>query len=183
MIEADTKLNLASQWKQRLAEQAAAREPEITTETELAGFRFIGRRVPLQSWIRAGKLPQGILRQIFSDEKKDIEISPAELSADELIQSIEFQRDCVCTAVVEPKIVAHDGPLAEDEIRYADLCVQSPELVEAVLSWALAGSPNIPVKTEEGEVSVDALARFQQERTERASVGVGVDGEQVSSAA
>lgn len=177
----EEKINLTARWKQQLVEQAATREPELTAEVELVGFRFIGRRIPLQSWIRAGKLPQAILRQIFSNEG-DIEIIPTELSADEVIQSIEFQRECVCTAVVEPKIVAHDQPLADDEIGYADLCLQMPELVEAIISWAIAGSPGVPVKTKEGEVSVDTLARFQQKRPGGTSAGAGNDGEQVSSA-
>jgi hypothetical protein len=185
MIETETKPNLATQWKEQLAVCAARnaeeRKAEPTAAITLAGFTFVGRRLPLQKWIRSGRLPQGILAQILDDQTSADGITP-ELPPDEVIAAVRFQRDAVCYCVVEPKIVTHGQP-GDDEISYQALCEASPELIDELIGWALAGAPGVPVATTEGEVSVDALKNFQQKRPGGVPVRVGADGEQVSSEA
>jgi hypothetical protein len=186
MTDIEVKPDLTAQWKERLARCAALKEQEFqaepTAEIELEGFKFIGRRLPLKEWIRAGRLPAGLLRQMLAGQEPETGAEAAELSPDEIVGSIHFQRDAVMFAVAEPRIVAHEHP-AEDEISYADLCTNSPELVNAILQWIFAGCPGVPVAMKEGSVSVDALHQFRQQQSRGTSVRASVDESEVRDAA
>lgn len=182
MNETETN-TLAGQWKERLAAcavlKAEEQAAEPTAEIELKGFKFIGRRLSLREWIRAGRLPAGILRQILVNRPNEAEADTTSLSADEMVASIAFQRDAIVYAVVEPRIITHSGSIAEDEIRYAEMCQVSPELVDAILQWIFAGCPGVPVPTKEGGVSVETLTRFQQKQPGGTPLRVSTDESEI----
>ncbi len=167
-----TAIDYAAQWREQLAARKAIadaeRAAEPTAKVNLNGFEFIGRRINLQSWIRSGRLPQALLKQMLDaqpDKQSDVRME--ELATEDTIAAINFQRAAVCESVVEPRIVAEQRPLRDGELSYMALCEQCPELIDQILQWVFAGSPGVPVRTAEGETSVETLNNFRDERPKR----------------
>ena len=153
-------MNRAQDWKRRFKKPQQA---DVTAEIELNGFKFIGRRPPLEIWIRSGRMPQSLFEAILKLEKREIdEITPETVNSGDTVALLNFQRDLVLYAVKEPRIVLADAK--DDEILYQELVENEPELVEAIISWVIKGCEGIPVKTKEGEVSVESLSGFRQKR-------------------
>ena len=155
--------NYAEQWAALLQNVPVKEEEEPTAEIELCGFRFLAKRPPLSVWIRSGRLPQSLLVQLLNLEKDpDAEISSSTIPVEDLPQTVDFQREAVLHAIVSPRIVT--GRPGDGEFSYMALCEQRPDLINAIVGWVLLGSPGVPVKTTEGELSVDALSRFRQDQ-------------------
>lgn len=157
----------AKQWEALLS---ATQEPEEepTAEIELLGFKFVGRRIPLQLWVRSGRLPQALLKQMLEARNgEDSSVNADRMTPQEIVASINFQRDAVCGSLVEPRIVDHGEELKEGELRYSYICEGRPDLVDAIVQWVLAGSPGVPLRVKEGEMSVNALSTFPDKRPAR----------------
>lgn len=155
--------NYADQWAELLANVPAKEEAEPTAEIELCGFKFLGRRIPLQAWIRSGRLPQALLMQLLEvSEGQATEAGAGTLRNEDLPAAIQFQRDAVMQSVVEPRIV--QGKPKKGEISYMQLCEARPDLIDAIINWVIAGSPGVPVPTKKGATSVESLSRFRQKR-------------------
>lgn len=155
----------AKQWNDLLA---ATQEPEEepTGEIELLGFKFIGRRIPLALWIRSGRLPEALVRQLLEAKEgaPAVPIDAERLSPGQFSRMVNFQKDAVCESVVEPRIVDHLDALQPGELRYQTLCEKRPDLVDAIVQWVYQNCPGVPVRTKEGDVSVSALSNFPDER-------------------
>jgi hypothetical protein len=168
-------MSKAKDWKSKFKK---SHEAEATAEIELNGFKFIGRRPPLDVWIRSGRMPQSLFEAMLKLQKGEIqEVSAESLGSTDTMALLRFQRDLLLYAVFEPKIVLENA--GEDEVLYQDLVENEPELAEAIIAWVMKGCEGIPVKTEKGEVSVEALNGFRQKRPGGIPIGVGVNSSDV----
>ncbi|UOF76942.1 hypothetical protein [Bacteriophage sp.] len=162
-------------FKAKAAERRAA-ELNPVAEVTLDGLTFRGRRVPLHIWLRAGRVPQFFAGLLNRDEAADVDADElaSQLSPSEVLAFAQFQADVVCHAIAEPRVVTGDAIPAEDEIHLSDL---PDSFVNAVVNWALGMSPDVPIATETGEVSVNALSNFPDDAERAESSGsAGSDG-------
>lgn len=152
----------AALWQQ-VAKKKVAASP--TTEVEIDGFKFEGRRVQIQGWVKSGRLPQSLVTELIRAEQDgDIQGAASNVSPEQAQQLLKFQRDIVCAVVVKPKIVTHDDALAEGEVRYADISEAVPDLMDKIFAWAAGNSPSVPVATEGGEVTLAEVRNFPDDR-------------------
>ncbi len=165
MEKDSTTEDLAAVW-QRLAGDARARQAEEeaqapTARIALLGFPFVGRRLPLERWIASGRVPQALTAQMIRIHRgEQADVQEDDLATDEIIAAQAFVRDAITFCVVEPRIVTHTRPLAKGEVRYAEVFDPRPQLIDALMQWIYANCPGVPVATEGGETSVEALSRF-----------------------
>lgn len=161
-------MNRAESYRKRRA-QASEPTAELTLPS---GEVFTVRRPPLQVWVAAGKIPQSFLRKMGGDAGA---ISAAQLSDAETLAAIEFVRDAIVYACVSPKLVI--GGTGEDELDPSEL---DPADFEFLTGWIMQGCPGVPVRTKEGETSIEALDRFRQKRPGGGTVGAGDNSDEVS---
>lgn len=167
-----TAIDYAARWREQLAARKALAEAkraaEPTAKINLAGFEFVGRRINLQSWVRSGRLPQGLLKQMLDAQpERDGEADEVRLTGDDMVAAVRFQRDAVCESVVDPRIVSEDRSLRDGELSYRELCEQCPELIDEIMRWVMRGSLGVPVPTTEGATSVEALETFREKQPRR----------------
>lgn len=158
-------------WQEQ-AEKAQKQEEAETAEINLDGFEFIGRRLPLQEWVRAGRVPQGLTAQFIRIQRgEQTDIKESDLTSDEVIEAMKFQPDAICYCVVKPKIVRHSLPLQAGEVRYSEVFSKTPELIDKIMTWVFQGCPGVPVKTKNGVTTVEAVENFREGITGEASAG------------
>ncbi len=130
-----------------------------------SGAVFKVKRPPSQQWILAGRLPSSLAEKLTGIQDSsggvDLERAQKTLSPGETIKMLEFGRDLLLYAVVEPKISI--DPQGEEEIAPEDIL---PEDFNFLYQWAMSGG-------EEAKV----LENFREEG-QRAPVA-GDDGEQL----
>lgn len=143
----------AAMWRQKIEE---------TIEREFEGVRGLFRRVNVHEWLRRGKLPQFFADSLVEARGEAARINESELTAEDLIAYHNFKRDFVCAATVAPKIVIEDRELQEGEVSYDDLSEHCPTVLDAIFRWTLAGSPDIPVKMNGGETSIEEIDSFRE---------------------
>lgn len=175
LLQVNMTTNYAQQFKQQIA--AAPTDPSGLVEGAFAGFKGVFRRLPMQGWIRSGRLPYFFVEEAkealaAAQGKSEEEAKEAlsQLAAEKPLtkelyeERVRVSKDIVKTVCVDPKIVDHDGELAENEVRYSDLALYKPESVEMIVTWALMGSPNVPVGAVPGMevMSVAELASFRE---------------------
>lgn len=161
----------AALWREKMAQE------EPTVEREFGGFRGMFRRLPIAGWFKAGKVPQFLVHALMKaradgsfEHLQDESLSPEELS-----QSVEFQRKVVCQVCVNPKVVAEDRPLEEHEISYTELAEHCPDVVDLIVGWVLAGSPDIPVRmNDDSEVTVAEVESFRSGGKDQTAIGSGL---------
>lgn len=147
-------MNRAEEYRKR-----KERTPDLTAEITLpSGAVFKCRRPPLEVWIAAGRVPQSFLLKMQKAEKGDG--GAVVLTDEETVSTINFVRQALTYAVVEPRLVV--DATGNDDLDPADLDIED---FHFLTSWILSGCPGVPVKTKEGETSIDNLARFRQKRT------------------
>jgi hypothetical protein len=168
----------AAGWRERAARLEAERpqQEEPTGVITLDGFEFVGRRLPLERWIKAGRVPQSLTAQmirVYRGEQPDLDES--QIPTDDLIASHRFVREVVTYVVVEPRLVTEERALAAGEVRYSEVFDKAPHLVDLIMQWVYAGSPGVPVRTEGGETSIEALSHFPDDAEGGSGAQSGAD--------
>lgn len=156
----------ASVWAAKASEQP---KPERTGLLTLPSGAVVEVcRPDISVWLASGALPQ-----IFVDKLLRIEpySTDAEArAADERLQDeiandpqktrqlLIFQRETVKASLVRPRIVF--GATGDDEIEPSAI---PPRDFRFIYDHALAGSPAVPIRTEESETTVEAVETFPVE--------------------
>jgi len=144
---------------------------EVTAEVTLpSGAVFTLRRPSLDLWIASGRMPQTFLRAMLETQQATPGAQVV-FSAEETMVGIHFVRDLVCFACVSPRVAIN--PASEDVLDLAELDAADYQFLA---SWVQAGSPDVPVTTENGEVPQEGVARFRQKQPGRAASS-GDDGQ------
>lgn len=144
---------------------------EVTADVTLpSGAVFTLRRPSLDLWIASGRMPQTFLRAMLETQQATPGAQVV-FSAEETMDGIHFVRDLVCFACVSPRVATN--PTSEDVLDLAELDAADYQFLA---SWVQAGSPDVPVQTESGEVPQEGVARFRQKQPGRAA-SAGDDGQ------
>ena len=144
---------------------------EVTADVTLpSGAVFTLRRPSLDLWIASGRMPQTFLRAMLETQQATPGAQVV-FSAEETMDGIHFVRDLVCFACVSPRVAIN--PASDDVLDLAELDAADYQFLA---SWVQAGSPDVPVQTESGEVPQEGIARFRQKQPGRA-VSPGDDGQ------
>ena len=149
----------ASEYRKKKAEKQESRPAPKMELTLPSGAVFVVQRPPIEVWIAAGKVPQSLLKMAMGDGSSSSPIVEA-LSGDEVLASVEFTRDAILHAVVEPRLVV-EATINSDEL---DPCEIDPDDFLFLQQWIMSGCPGLPIQTKGGEVSGEALPRFSQKR-------------------
>ncbi|PYS48274.1 MAG: hypothetical protein DMF68_13595 [Acidobacteria bacterium] len=159
--------DLAKKWKEKAAQKRAEREAQTqVVPVYFEGFEGRAHRLHLIDWAQAGKLPQYLSTAMFAAAQgKSTEKKKSDLTPEELESYLRFQAIAFCSMMDEPRFSTEEMRkgrlLADDELDYAEFFLSFPEVVKAALQWQLDGCPDIPVRTENGEMSVGALHSFR----------------------
>lgn len=94
-----------------------------------------------------------------------------QLPDDELDKLMAFARILLCDVVRQPLLVLspQEGQLGPDDVPLTDFW--------HIFTWAMNGGPDMPVKTKEGETTVDAVRTFPV--GQEPSLDAGNDGESI----
>lgn len=94
------------------------------------------RKPPIEQFIMAGKLPTALVARMAKAAKKDAEATDVmrDLSADEMVASLEFGRDLLLYCAVEPAIALN--PKGENEIAPEDIL---PDDFLFLINWLITG--------------------------------------------
>lgn len=142
-----------------------------------SGVTIEACRPPLDEWIASGRLPDSLVRTYLAAHPgPETEHAPAVEEVDQAtaLESITAMRRLVCATVVNPRVA--ENPETEDVMALADMPTKD---FFFIYQWALGGSPSLPVKTEEGEVSAEALANFRDKAGGRSTADAGVHSARV----
>ena len=147
---------------------------ELTGKITLpSGAEFVMRRPPLDLWMAAGRIPQTFLRAMLEAQQGGSNAN-VQFSTEETMDGLAFLTEAVIYSCVEPRVaLTSDDP---DVLRLDEL---DPEDFRFLTGWVQAGSPGVPVKTQNGEVQPEKLARFRQKRPGGGSAGIGNDSAEV----
>jgi len=91
-----------------------------------------------------------------------------QLSEEDFERLMVFARDVVTAALVMPRLVARPSPGIETEIGPDDIPFTD---FWFIFNWAMSGATGIPVKTKEGETTVEAVHTFPESAGSGASTG------------
>lgn len=131
-------------------------------------FEFIGRRVDIMSMLYSGVLPESLARTLLEKRRaaglsddSAVEIAE-EMSAEEQLAILDFQRKIACEVCVAPKLVFRDTVSAE-EIDLRDW-EHAGKLIVALFNYAMKLSPDVPVATTDGGAEpLKAVESFRPE--------------------
>lgn len=160
----------ADKYRKHRAEKA---KQEPTAEVKLpSGEVFTLRRPPLHIWVSTGKIPQHFIRQA----RKLIDAPEgAQPTDDEALNALKFMGDIVRYACVSPRIKEDPGP-DEDAIDPSEFIEGD---FEFIFQWATNQAPDVPVLTEGGQTSVEALESFRDEGRGGGTAGHRPNGAEV----
>jgi hypothetical protein len=160
-------MSRAKEYRSRKRERLSKLTVEATGET------FIVRRVAIDAWIMAGRIPETLAREVLSawQQVRDAGSSTENMSVDQLMSGLHVVRDLVLAACVSPKIVAGDveADADKDEIHFAELEVEERT---ALINFCMNGSGGTPIEASNGNLTVEAVSTFPEggERSEPVSV-------------
>jgi hypothetical protein len=150
----------ATEWR---AKADAQREAQAVPLELPSGATVMVSRPPIALWVAHGRIPQTLtedLHRVFVETEGDpdeVEEAFEEIGEKRSGAILVFMRDAVKAACVKPRIV--ETPASEEEISPADIPLED---FSAIFAWVIQGSPSVPVKTADGEVSVQSLRNFRQ---------------------
>jgi hypothetical protein len=142
--------SITDTFKNKLREARVAQEAEAV-EMEFAGFPVKVIPLPLNVWMRSGRMPEALTYKYLAAARTGDDSAAPQLSA---------ERSAVCRFMVEPRIIPEGVP-GEGELLYADIVETAPVFVSAVFDWISLGCPLPKGKGEEGEaLGAEDLAKF-----------------------
>jgi hypothetical protein len=185
-----------TQWREKARETREATAKPLPLPS---GAVVLAARPPIEVWISSGKYPQTLTEdvdRVFNQTKGDpeeIDAAFKEIGEERSGTLLVFMRDAVAAAVVRPKIVStvqgvekHYGaridgvPTGETDASGLPVVrtLQADEMAASeipledfsfIFGWVLQGSPDIPVETLRGEVSVESLRNFRKKPRKQSS--------------
>ncbi len=169
-------IDYAAQWQKKIEDKSVS--TERTVEMQFGPLKGVFRRISLAGWAKAGQLPFFIL-EALQKAGKDPTLTAEQIQGDFIAETdfrkgVEFQRKVVIAVCVKPEVVDTDGELAPGQVRYADLAKEYPEVIDLIVAWALAGSPEIPVSMFNGqEVGLSEVETFRNRKQRRTNSAIG----------
>ena len=131
-----------------------------TTFTCDSGNEVVLRRPGPSLSLKAGKFMR-VLSKVGADKKTTADEQVAamqNLSDAELEEMTDFARIVLCDIIVSPvvSLTPREGQYHPDDLPIKDFW--------EIYMWFCKGSPTIPVKTKEGETTVEAVSNFPEGR-------------------
>jgi hypothetical protein len=164
-------MSRAKEYRSRKRERLSKLTVEATGET------FIVRRVAIDAWIMAGRIPETLAREVLSSWKQmqDADRAAENMSVDQMMSGFQLVRDLVLAACVSPKLVIGDAEADpdKDEIHFAEL---EPEERAALISFCMNGAGGTPIENTNGNLTAEAVTTFPEGRERSAPVPVGQNG-------
>jgi hypothetical protein len=164
-------MSRAKEYRSRKRDRLSKLTVEATGET------FIVRRVAIDAWIMAGRIPETLAREVLSawQHVRDAENATDNMSVDQMMSGLHVVRDLVIYACVSPKLVLGDAEADpdKDEIHFAEL---EPEERTALISFCMNGAGGTPIENTNGNLTVEAVSTFPEGGERRAPVPVGQNG-------
>lgn len=178
------KVSRAAQWRAHAEEKQRKPDESETAEVDFGdGFICVVRRLPLHGWLRSGRVPDYLAREVFVEGASSVtpQTLDSETAQREYDELTAFERFAVPYVTVSPHVVLEseitpERPLGDDEVTYEEIAIKTPRVLQRIIGWILADSPEIPVRTTDGEaVTVSDLASFRESQQvgESSSSGSG----------
>ena len=164
-------MSRAKEYRSRKRERLSKLTVEATGET------FIVRRVAIDAWIMAGRIPETLAREVLSawQQVRDADRAVETMSVDQMMSGFQFVRDLVMAACVSPKLVIGDAEAdpEKDEIHFAEL---EAEERTALINFCMNGAGGTPIENTNGNLTVEAVSTFPESGERREPVPVGQNG-------
>jgi hypothetical protein len=164
-------MSRAKEYRSRKRDRLSKLTVEATGET------FIVRRVAVDAWIMAGRIPETLAREVLSawQQVREADAAIGNMSVDQMLSGLNVVRDLVVYACVSPKLVTGDveADPDKDEIHFAEL---DPEERTALISFCMTGNGATPLEATNGNLTVEAVASFPESRERSEPVSIGQDG-------
>jgi hypothetical protein len=163
-------MSRAKEYRSRKRERLSKLTVEATGET------FIVRRVAIDAWIMAGKMPETLAREVLSAwHQMGAGDAVENMSVDQLMSGFHVVRDLVVSACVSPKLVIGDieADPDKDEIHFAELEVEERTVL---INFCMTGAGATPIEASNGNLTVEAVSTFPEGGERRAPVPVGENG-------
>lgn len=130
-------------------------------------------RPPIAAWVAAGQVPESMFSAATSALRSGSAATPEDVDMKEIMG---FIFKVARSAIKWPRVLSEgEHPPEEDDeallemtseearsAAWLDLSVLPPDDLMTLLTWCMNGAPNVPVQTEDGEVSVGALRQFHE---------------------
>lgn len=146
---------------------------------EFEGFPCRVRPLGLLFFVRAGRMPEHLTRQVIANSSTGGQGSAPASSTEELVAGEVFMRKAFCAVMAEPQVVESD-PVPEGAYLFADLEEKAPKFVAAVMNWIKQDCP-LPPEEKGGEGSdmlrVGDLETFPEGAGRESGVDAGDKGE------
>lgn len=146
----------------------------LTADVALpSGAVFTLRRPPLDQWLLWGRVPDFLLSVAPAMETLKEQQPNAAQEDLEFQHNVNMAKALILYAVVDPSLKI-GAKADEDALDPAE--IDSEDMTFLFDYVCRQGCPDVPVKTKEGQVSVDALTTFRQKRPGGESVRAGAGG-------
>ena len=163
-------MSRAKEYRSRKRDRLSKLTVEATGET------FIVRRVAIDAWIMAGKMPETLAREVLSAwHQMGTDQAVENMSVDQLMSGFHVVRDLVVSACVSPKLVTGDAEADadKDEIHFAEL---ETEERTALINFCMTGAGATPIEATNGNLTVEAVSTFPEGGERSAPVPVSQNG-------
>src|SRR5580765_1783168 len=127
-------MSRAKEYRSRKRDRLSKLTVEATGET------FIVKRITLDAWIMAGRIPETLAREVLNawQQMREAETVTENTSVDQLISQLQVLRDLAVCACVSPKLIIGDAEPDpdKDEIHFIEL---DPEERTALIRYCMTG--------------------------------------------
>jgi len=164
---------LADQFNQKVADRRKPVDLPIPAIAPDFVFTFVPKRIDVLRTVYKGGLPEHLINQILGknqpEKLAEVKAMAEEVAAAEVermtmgdqLAMMDFMRQVAAEVCLEPRIVyeATDDPGAVNlsDSGFVD------EIVNALYGYAMGLSPDVPVKTEKGEVNLAEVETFRSD--------------------
>lgn len=164
-------MSRAKEYRSRKRDRLSKLTVEATGET------FIVRRVAIDAWIMAGRIPETLAREVLSawNRVQAAEQAMSNLNADQVLSGLQVVRDLVIYACVSPKLILGDQEADpdKDEIHFVEL---EPEERTALIAYCMDGKGATPIEATNGNLTAEAVATFPESGERSEPVPVSQNG-------
>jgi hypothetical protein len=163
-------MSRAKEYRSRKRERLSKLTVEATGET------FIVRRVAIDAWIMAGRIPETLAREVLGAWQQVKDVDPTEnMNVDQMMSGLHVVRDLVVAACVSPKLVTGDAEADpdKDEIHFAEL---ETEERTALIAYCMNGAGAMPIESTNGSLTAEAVSTFPEGGGRREPVPLGQNG-------
>lgn len=147
---------------------------------EATGQTFIVRRIQIDAWIMAGRMPETLAREVLTAWKQspNPEAALNSMSVEEMLKGFHAMAGLVPYVCVSPKLVTGDikADPDKDEIHFLEL---EPEELKALITYCMDGKGAVPIEEtngSQGAVTAEAVTSFPESRERHSFVFARQDG-------